>query len=266
MHPSAENEMRRKRWFRRENKAAGAHSQHWGQQQLCPQVAERGAAHPGCEAWWFTVLQLQRFPWISSWFLVPFVRWQVSFHFYLSSQLVLHWKFDGEQRLHTEVPFQEDSQCRSLLSVKYWELQHSLALGKWNEWAQIPTPAGNSETGCLGELEATSLDVHGNFPLSATHSYLLSAEREDEHTASTPPWRCGQDRITRTCFVTVCVLLTLSSNLPPGAMQNHNLPQPALQHQCAEQIIHFSMGRKREGSFRESGCSQLAVISSSLSD
>lgn len=194
MHPSAENEMRRKRWFRRENKAAGAHSQHWGQQQLCPQVAERGAAHPGCEAWWFTVLQLQRFPWISSWFLVPFVRWQVSFHFYLSSQLVLHWKFDGEQRLHTEVPFQEDSQCRSLLSVKYWELQHSLALGKWNEWAQFPTPAGNSETGCLGELEATSLDVHGNFPLSATHSYLLSAEREDEHTASTPPWRCGQGR------------------------------------------------------------------------
>lgn len=75
MHPSAENEMRRKCWFRLENKAAGAHPQHWGQEQLCPQVAKCGAAHPGRGAQWLTVLQLQQFLWISSWFTVPFMRW-----------------------------------------------------------------------------------------------------------------------------------------------------------------------------------------------
>lgn len=97
--------------------------------------------------------------------------------------------------------------------------------------------------------------------LSATPLLLLPAGLEYEQAASTP-W---QRRSAHT-------LLLYKHRLSPPAVSrgvevtNPNLPQPALEHQPTGEIPYFSTGRKREGSFREPGCSQLAVISSSVSD
>lgn len=86
----------------------------------------------------------------------------------------------------------------------------------WKLWDWLLRWAGGHQFGYPWKLPCSSLP--------ATHSHLPSAEVEDEHTASTPPRRCGQGRITCTCFVTVCAPLTPSSHLP---RRSHAEPQPA---------------------------------------